>query len=250
MEDDRDFEPEPYGRYVPFEEINWNAIRSSLLSLQLFDDPYLSMQALNLGLVDRFITELEHRAMREDDEDPYIGALVFLNALSQMWIFSAYELLRTWRARVKEVLKWHDNGGLDLKIDALRKDNGFVHVGKRIRATQLERVLNNPSSIEQMRDDLRLTHILFSQIEFLRVSLAKHEVSGRAKSVAFSPGYGRLNLSCGALDYQMEAGQVVLGIINRRDIADGIRTFSDRTKIPTEAEIAEFDNFMRQSQED
>ena len=31
---------------------------------------------------------------------------MFVSALSQMWVFAAYELLRTWRQRAREIMKW------------------------------------------------------------------------------------------------------------------------------------------------
>jgi hypothetical protein len=241
--DDDDFEPEFKMRYAPIEEIDWGALRSALYSLQFFD-PYLGMQATNLSLVDQFITGLEYTALREDDESRDIEALIFLNAQSQMWIFAVYELLRTWRGRVKDVLKWHQNGGLTLKIKALRKEKGFLHLREQFLADELERVRRDPTIVDRIREDLRLTHVLFSQIEFLRVSLAKHEVSGKAKSVASAPGYGRLNMWCGSLDYEMEAGQIILGMLNRRDIADGIRAFLDRGDIPSTETLSAFDEFM------
>lgn len=56
------------------------------------------------------------------------------------------------------------------------------------------------------------------------MALAKHEVSGgKPKAVAYAPGYGRINMECGALEYQMSNGPMILGNISRRDIADEIR---------------------------
>lgn len=242
-DDEGDFEQEFEPGYEDPEHIKWHALRAALDSLVLFD-PYLGMQATNLGVVDEFITSLEYTTLREDDENRDISALVFLNAQSQMWIFGVYELLRTWRSRVKDVLKWHENGGLPLKIKALRKEKGFLHAGEQMLADQLESVQSDPAIIGRIREDLRMTHILFGQIEFLRVSLAKHEVSGKAKALAFAPGYGRINMWCGALDYEMSAGRVILGVINRRNIADGIRKFLDRSDIPTPEAIRAFDDFM------
>jgi len=41
---------------------------------------------------------------------------MFLSAQSQMWIFAAYEILRTWRQRAREVLKLDKSGGLRPKF--------------------------------------------------------------------------------------------------------------------------------------
>lgn len=244
-DEDFDNESDEIPEYPAVDDIDWNAFRHALASLGLFDDMFLTMQANNLAMVDQFISGIEQEVLEEDIEGRDFGRLMFLNAQTQMWIFSAYELLRTWRARVKEAIKLHENGGLKLRIDALRLEKGFIHTNKLSRADQLERVLKDRVVVDRLREDLRLTHTLFGQIEFLRVSMAKHEVSGKAKSVAFSPGYGRVNMWTGSLDYQLESGQVILGTLNRRQIADGIRAFVDRSEIPDENAIAAFDEFMK-----
>jgi hypothetical protein len=211
------------------------------------DDPYLRMQVFNLSVVDQFVMGLECdvlRRLHSEDRTPGPEAM-FLNALSQMWIFAAYELLRTWRERAKEVIKLQENGGLTLKIDALNKDLGFRHVGREIRADQLRAVLTDPAGINKIREDLRLTHITFARIEFIRIALAKHEVRGKGKSIAYAPGYGRINTWCGSLDYQLENNGAILGNISRRDIADELRLLSDRKNPPTDDELASFDAFMK-----
>jgi hypothetical protein len=234
--------------YLPFEKIDWSALDASLSELQLFDDPYLRMQATNVSIVDQFITRLEYDALQSEfNEQLDPSLLAFLNAQSQMWIFSAYELLRTWRARVKDVVKWHENGGLKLKIEALSRDEGFRHYAKELRAKQLQRVLDDSTIIDKIREDLRVSHVLFCQLEFLRISLAKHEVSGKKSSTAYAPGYGRINRWCGSLDYQMEAGQVILGNLNRRNVAEGIRSWRDRSELPTDESLAGFDAYMKLS---
>jgi hypothetical protein len=119
-------------------------------------------------------------------------------AQSQMWIFAAYEVVRTWRQRAKEMIKWHDNGGLQLKLDTLEADQGFVHDGNLRRASMVREVIADPSIVGRLRDDLKRTHILFARMEYLRVSLAKHEVRGSANAPAMAPGYGRINAWCGA----------------------------------------------------
>jgi len=247
MEDDthdEDWDDAP--AYRDPNEIEQAELNEALCSLSLMDDPYLRMQALNLAVVDQFVMDLEYdvlRRLNSEDRTPGPEAM-FLNAFSQMWSFAAYELLRTWRERAKEVIKLHENGGLTLKIEALGKDPGFRHVGREIRADQLRTFLIDPTAINKIKEDLRLIHIPFSRIEFIRIALAKHEVRGNKKSVAYAPGYGRINSWCGSLDYQLENGGAILGNINRRDIADALRLLSDRTKPPTDEELASFDEFM------
>jgi hypothetical protein len=152
--------------------------------------------------------------------------------------------MRTWREIVKDVLKLHKNGGLQLKIDALKKPQGFVHVGREIRADQLQRVMDDRTAITGIEEDLRLSHIPFGNLEFIRIALAKHQVPGKAKQIAIAPGYGRINQWCGSLDYQIERGRVILGQVSHRDIADQLRAMSDRSHIPSEDDLKSFDDFM------
>jgi hypothetical protein len=80
-------------------------------------------------------------------------------AMTTAVLFAAYELMRTWRERATDVLNLHKNGGLKLKIDALRKPQGFVHVGREIRADQLQRIADDQNAIERIREDLRRAHV-------------------------------------------------------------------------------------------
>lgn len=229
------------------DSINWFEITVALEGLHLLgSDPFLVMQANNLAIVDQFIMDLETDLLStyiREDRTPMDQAM-FLSAQSQMWIFAAYELMRTWRQRAKDTVKLHRSGGLRLKAEALEKEEGFLHVGRQLRAKELRDIIANPSLIDILDEDLRRTHIPFTRMEFIRVTLAKHEVSGKAKAIAYAPGYGRINMLCGALEYQMTTGPVVFGNISRRDIADEIRALADRSQIPTSEVLKEFDEFM------
>ncbi len=89
-------------RYVSPTRIDPSALRQALFGLELLgDDPYLRMQAVNLGMVDVFLADLEVTVLRKhlEEESSYLAEAAFLSAQSQMWIFAAYELLRTWRQR-------------------------------------------------------------------------------------------------------------------------------------------------------
>jgi hypothetical protein len=70
----------------------------------LFDDLFLSMQGQNVMLVDLYLRDLERDLLREliEIERTPLPATLIVSALSQMWIFAVYELLRTWRQRVKD----------------------------------------------------------------------------------------------------------------------------------------------------
>ncbi|MCB1467825.1 MAG: hypothetical protein KDK08_11920 [Rhizobiaceae bacterium] len=234
--------------YKTASSIDPHSLERALCNLTLLgDDPYLRMQAFNLAIVDPFLTNLEYQVLQKlvaEDRTPTPEA-AFLSAQSQMWIFAAYELLRTWRQRCRDMIKWADSGGLSQKLEALRKDQGFPHVGKQFRANQVESVINEPARLDAIKRDLRRTHIPFTRIEAIRVSLAKHEVRRKESSVALRPGYCRINHWSGSLDYEIENGQYSLGYISRRDIADEIRALLPNDYVPSDEDISSFDEFMR-----
>ena len=250
MENDQEYfeefdEGPPYERP---ENIEMWEIPKSLGKLALFgSDVYITMQANNLGLIDRWLMDVETNVLQRliaEDRTPIDDAF-FLSAQTQMWIFAAYELLRTWRQRAKEVKKWAENGGLQLKIDALEKDLGYLHTGRLSRAKQLKEVQENPEIVEKLEKDLRRTHILFSQIEAIRVAFAKHEVKGKKNMPANAPGYGRIDRWTGSLSYEIGDGMYILDCVNRRDISDGIRAIDHDGEPQSAEELADFDAAMR-----
>lgn len=228
------------------EDIAPHELMEALHSLYLLgDDLYLRLQVTNIAVVDQFIMRLESQVLQRwiDEERTPIGEATFLNAQSQMWIFATYELLRTWRQRANEVLKLAGGAKLEERIATLEEDQGYTHIGHQMRAKQLRAVLDSPQLLERIQVDLRRAHIPFRRMEFIRMSLAKHEVAKQRNSIAFAPGYGRINMLCGSLDYQMEKGLVILGTINRRNIADELRAMNTRIP-PTETEIRDFNAYM------
>ena len=229
------------------EEVAMWELAEALSSLTLLgDDLYLRMQANNVAMVDKFIMDVEADALRQliEAERTPMNAM-FLSAQTQMWIFAVYEIFRTWRENAKDAVKLHAHGGLPLKIQSLRKHSDFRHFGREIRAKQLERVLKDASIISRIEEDLRLTHILFFSLEHLRISFAKHQVRGKPKSIAYAPGYGRIDDQCGSLNYELSDNAVIWGTISRRQIADLIRGLSNRANIPTPEAIKAFDENMK-----
>jgi hypothetical protein len=226
-------------------EIQLSELHTALSRLELFDDPSLRMQAVNLAIVDQFITELEYGLLKKlVEEDGTPSETVFVLAQSEMWIFAAYELMRTWRQRAKEMIKWHENGALDTKLKHYEKKLEYPHFANEIRAHQIRRVLQKPELVQKMNADLRLIHMAFVRLEAIRISIAKHEVRGQKGSLAMMPGYGRINRWCGSLDFELEDGTHSLGCLSRRDIADDIRALAIKD-VPTEGENQKFDSFMR-----
>jgi hypothetical protein len=201
------------------------------------------MQALNLSIVDQFVMGLEYDTLQKLNvqESTPIPEATFVSAMSQMWIFAAYELLRTWRQRAKEVLKLVQSGGLTQRVKGLERCAGEFHVAQQIRALQFRRALNDPNIGGKIGDDLRAIHIPMSRLEHLRVNLAKRQQN----SIAFAPGYGRINMWCGSLDHEIVSGNVVLDSVSRRDIADALRGTADHNSLPSEEDLKSFDTFMK-----
>lgn len=231
--------------YRPQSEIGAGEIPASLGKLVFFDETYLRMQAHNLDAVDAFLNQLEEQTLRELwSEDRTPRSAFFLSALTQMWIFAAYELIRTWRERVRHIVKLADNGGLGHRLASLQaKQASMMNPGRESEIKRLEQAIQDSAIVERAREDLRRVHISFSRLEFIRIALAKHEVRGREKIPARAPGYGRINHWCGSIEFELSRENIVYGNINRRDIAEGLRFMTDGPA-PTEEDNASFDTFM------
>ena len=181
--EDRQDEP----AYRRPEQIDPSELRQPLIALPLLgDDMFLRMQAFNLAIIDRFLMQLEADALWKlmQEERTPVPEAAFLSAQSQMWIFAAYELLRTWRERVCSIRKWAENGGLEAKRQALERDVRYAHPARKMRAEQIRRVQQEPTVIDGINDALRAVHMPFARLEALRISMAKHEITGRSGSVA------------------------------------------------------------------
>ena len=249
MEDDQRYDGEPIDqpRYRGVAEIGTSDLSEALATLAGFaENPFLAMQASHLCIVDNMLNGLEQDVMRHlfDDQSPRVK-IAMLSALSPMWIYAAYELLRTWRQRCEEVIKLADNAGFDLKGASLERDLGYRHYDRELRAQQLRDAQERPELVEQMRTDLRRTEIGFTRLEFIRVALAKHEVSkkGNKKPIAFAPGLARPNRYCGSMEYELSNGGAIIDYVTRRDIAEAIR-FIPEAQNPSDEELASFRAYM------
>ncbi len=245
-DDDYRFERDYRPRYLIPDLIPQLALGEALRSLALFDtDRNLVNQAMNLTIVDEFIMGLEYEYLRakfNETSTPYDS--VFLAAQSQMWIFSAYEVMRTWIQKAKGYVKTANNSGLQLKLADLKRDRGYTNFTALQKANEIQALLNDPLMLEKLRDDLARTHFLFIQVETIRVALAKHEVRKREGAMMAGGLVGHMNRECGSLSYDMNAGMVSTAEISRRDIADGIRSIPDLT-VPTADEVKSYELFMR-----
>jgi hypothetical protein len=203
-------------RTVSFAELRWN--------LPLFEDLFLNMQGQNVMLVDFYLHDLERDLLHlyvESERTPFPDVLI-VSALSQMWIFALYELLRTWRQRVR-----------DLKQEAQRvagpvppadEDEGNIaDLAMLFRDGQLKRLREDPSFEIELNDACERIEPLFRRIEALRMNLAKHEVPKMKGVPALAPGYGRIDMTSGSMMWQVDLGDMEVDIVSRRNLADQLR---------------------------
>lgn len=247
LEDEREAEHDAFRIPRSAESVGQQELPKALNGLVFLGESHaMRMQVTSIGIVDTFIMEVEttvRNRLFQEERTP-IDDAAFLQAQTQMWIFATYELLRTWRQRLNDIIKWQRNGGLQAKIEVLRKDTNFLHYDRQGLAHQLERVVADPSIVDLFHRDLLKTAIPFHRLEFVRVALAKHEISGKAKALAYNPGYARIDQFTGSLQYELSNERYVTGTITRREIADEIRAFPEITELPTEADIKDFLRFL------
>lgn len=210
------------------------------MSLPLLDSPFLSMQARNVAVVDGYLEELERELYSEyirTDRTPF-EPFVLVSALSQMWTFATYELLRTWRQMARELLEYA------ARVDAIRGASDFEEQRARIpvpRKGGFPRAPTSESFVEHIYGALRLrveseggyaaslqdavgrVRPVFQRLEDLRVTLAKHEVPGTKAVGASMPGYARFDHLSGGLCWMIDLKDGTSEIISRRELADGIR---------------------------
>jgi hypothetical protein len=196
--------------FISFAELLWK--------LPLFDDLFLSMQGQNVMLVDLYLRDLERDLLREHIEierTPFPATLV-VSALSQMWIFAVYELLRTWRQRVK-----------DLKGDAQKpavQQSGHSKLAGVYYPGQLAHLRKKPAYAKELDRAVNLMEPLFRRIEALRMNLAKHEVPKLHGVPAIAPGYGRIDGMTGSISWQVDLGNNLVDHVSRRSLADQLKT--------------------------
>ena len=78
------------------EDIGPTELTAALNALAGFsDNPWLVMQGQQLELIDNVLNGMEREVLRHmHDDDRPLETMALLTALSPMWIYAAYELLR------------------------------------------------------------------------------------------------------------------------------------------------------------
>jgi len=229
---------------IPTEE-NLNTFEAELAPdiTRIFDqipgfreDVYLRMQAINLHLVDDYIRQLESNLLKQyiQKERTPVQEAMFVSALSQLWILGLYELLRTWRQRVHNVLGFAERikylNPDEVKAFKKKFREDFVQSSINLEETATfafaiyERVGANSTYADHLRRAFDASELLFRRIEALRMCLAKHELPGQKGVTATAPGYGRIDMSNGSIYWQVELTQQEVDVVSRRSIAQELST--------------------------
>lgn len=210
----------------------------------LKEDIYLRMQAFNLGVVDQMLNNMEDNLLAEYIEQEHTPMATFIPvaALSQLWVFGVYELLRTWRQRATDVLKFAD------QVSQLPRAERRHRIAEQLRkvkaaasdpdhadpvhAKAYERVARNKRSRECLRDALDRSEWPFRRLEALRVFLAKHEVPGVKGSFGGAPGLGGVDVVTGSVLWQFDLGGMEVDSLSRRRIARICVELGSRRRLP------------------
>jgi len=221
-----DFEEDDRGLpYAGMDDIDFSIIAMGLKWLPFFeDDLWLGMQAMNVGIADAVITEHEYGLLHEyiESERTPSGTAMAVSALSQMWIYGLYEVLRMWRDRRFQFKKLLDSGGVDLKLSSL-PDDDLLNLTVEFRRDQLKRFRSDAAYRERIEATWEKIEPVYRLTELFRINLAKHVAPGKDTAIPRAPGYGRINRWCGALDYELLHQDGYYEFINRRDVADSLR---------------------------
>ncbi|MCK9395376.1 MAG: hypothetical protein M0Q44_07280 [Methylobacter sp.] len=226
------------GEYLTFDEIDFSIIINGMRKLPFYeDDTFLKMQATDIGIIDSVIAQYEHSLFDAYNRDEDTANLVLItSALSQMWIYSLYEVLRLWKERYFDFqcLKELDDDPQTQNVSKHQKDKLKERYGKildddplnmtvRIRKEQRELYINNATyrdAIENTWNELRK---VFEMVNIYRINLAKHEAPKKSRMIPRAPGRPRINMWCGAIDHELIETDGTYRIMNRRDIADALR---------------------------
>lgn len=211
--------------YPYIDDIDFSIIINGWRSLSLLkNDLYLGMQGMNVGMTDPILTQWEYSLLNEyiEIEKTPSESAVQVSAFSQMWLLTTYEVMRIWRDRVYNYRKWYANGGLDQSIQNIVGD-GTHNVARLIRKKLLEKYKDDKDFRERSDHEWELFQPVFRMVELLRMNLAKHAAPGKDSVIPRAPGYGRIDMLCGAMNYEVIDKENNYHYLNRRDVAEQLR---------------------------
>jgi hypothetical protein len=227
-------------------------IRDTLESLPVFsEDLFLRRQAMNIDLVDAYLSEWETALLAQcmEEEGFPSESAVTVSAFSQMWIFGLYELLRTWRQRAKEICKFAQELGLldePARITLISEKKQQVTEAAALAGSEAhywrpyEKAIEDDNYVERIRKAVDQSERLFRRIESLRMPLAKHEVPKEKGSFAWAPNCGGIDKSNGSIYWHVELRENEADVISRRSLADECRgLIKDRSHVILPVNIQE-----------
>lgn len=180
-----------------------DALLDALLDLPLMDDMFLAMQARNVALVSDYIEDLEKDLLREylETEKTPLETALFVSAITQMWIFALYELLRTWRQRARLVIR----------------AEGRSYSGSNSTLATIAKRSNDPEFVKRVVSSVEDLEDVFRELEGIRVTLAKHEVP-KSNLHADAAGYARIDSSSGTLLYTFDDKDGFMHMVSRETL--------------------------------
>ena len=215
-------------------EIQGGKIYEVLTRLPLFDDLFLRMQVQNVAVVDIYLRDIESELLRlyiQREKTPTPEAY-FVSALSQMWIFALYELLRTWRQRVQELIKFGESLQEippQSRRQVIKKKQAKIK-GVTVDGPGVAALRSHYEQVGQKRFLIRLkkwyakTELIFRDVEAIRITVAKHEVpkTGKNPVPAYAPGYARIDPFSGSMTWTIESKDGMSDMISRQRVVDGL----------------------------
>lgn len=210
----------------------------------LVDDLYLKMQAVNLAVVDTLLEDMETQLLDEYiklDRTP-IPTFTMVSALSQLWVFGVYELLRTWRQRARHVLQFADEvhslvpkkraARIALQKETVRSASAVPDHADPQYYRAFERAATDEGYANVIRAALDRSERPFRRIEALRVHLAKHEIPKTKGSFGMAPGYGRIDSFTGSIWWEVPLGSMEVDALTRREVASECRNLASSRPLP------------------
>ena len=202
------------------------------MGVPLCEDVWLGMQLRNIAIVDLgLLRDIELAAMQSYFADDRIdrNTLMLLSATSQMWVYSLYEFMRTWRSKAKHILKTaaeYETAAprkkkkfLQQVLDNTEGKHKFVRIAPHFYREQLTKI-NDPAFVATIQAYYDDTAGLFGEVSILRVALAKHEVEGKPGFAAEAPGYGRMSCWTGSLYWHLNNKEGYQERVERVELAN------------------------------
>ena len=195
------------------------------------DDFYLHSQIFSLGVVASLIEQQETAMMRSYWVDDKVPADVFLvvSALSQIWVLGVYEVLRTWRQRLRSILAFVDRlppdpedrqAAVKSRVAAVRARFAHPSLVQQTHATVYETAADSEEYTQELRTAYLRSERPFRRLEALRINLAKHEIPQQKDTFAQGAGAGRIDTLSGTIQWHIDLGNQEVDVVSRKAVME------------------------------